>query len=123
MEWFTTLSSIVALVGGTGGIITLYTARAKKNGMEIDNFKKLFDETQEERKKLKQEHQEYRNEMDAKIEKLEKKVEEVNTTNARTLRAVNTAYRCPLPKVIEDCPVIDTLKKECGGDFSNCKIK
>lgn len=116
MEWYNILIMILGGVGGTGGIISIYTAKAKKDSMEIDNFKKLFDEAQEERENIRKQHIDYMAQTDAKIDRLEKKIDFSDKRNAIKMRAINSAYRCKLPEKTEDCPVLKTLNKECDSD-------
>lgn len=114
------LFSILTIVFGGGGIIaggiSIYTAKAKKSTIEIENFKKLFDEAQEERENIRQQHQDYMKQTDAKIERLEKKIDYSDKRNAIKMRAINSAYRCKLPEKTEDCPVLKTLNQECDSD-------
>lgn len=112
MEWYGILSVILGGVGGASGLVSLYTAKAKKSTIEIENFKKLFDEAQEERKNIREMHNDYKIEMDEKINKLEKKVESMDARLSRKQRAVNAAYRCRFPDKIADCPVLQTLDEE-----------
>ena len=116
MEWYNIIVLILGGVGGTGGLISLYTAKAKKSSMEIDNFKKLFDEAQEERENIRKTHQDYMKETDAKILKLEQKIYYSDKRNAIKMRAINSAYRCRLTEKTEDCPVLQTLNQECDSD-------
>lgn len=116
MEWYNILILILGGVGGTGGIISLYTAKAKKDSMEIDNFKKLFDEAQEERENIRKQHLDYMKQTDEKILKLEQKIDFSDKRNAIKMRAINSAYRCKLPENTEDCPVLKTLNQECDSD-------
>lgn len=113
MEWYQIILLILGGIGGTSGIISLYTAKAKKSSMEIENFKKLFDEAQEERESIRKSHQDYMNQTDAKIDRLEKKIDYSDKRNAIKMRAINSAYRCKLPeKLPDDCPVLKTLSDE-----------
>lgn len=112
MAWYEIAIAIVGALGGTGGIISLYTAKAKKSTIEIDNFKKLFDEAQEERKNIREMHQDYVKETDNKIAGLEQKVINVEAKNNHFLRTLYTAYKCKLPKTSEDCPVLSSLEKD-----------
>lgn len=123
MEWYNIIVLILGGVGGTGGLISLYTAKAKKSSMEIDNFKKLFDEAQEERENIRQQHLDYMKQTDEKILKLEQKIDFSDKRNAIKMRAINSAYRCKLPEKTEDCPVLQTLNQECDSDTctDNCK--
>lgn len=116
MEWYNLLSIILGGSGLIGGGISIYTARVKKDSMEIDNFKKLFDEAQEERENIRKQHIDYMAQTDAKIDRLEKKIDFSDKRNAIKMRAINSAYRCKLPEKTEDCPVLKTLNKECDSD-------
>lgn len=112
MEWYEILIAVLGLVGGTSGILSIYTAKAKKDSMEIDNFKKMFDEAQEERSNIRKQHSEYMTQTDGKIDKLEKKIDRMEKRNAIKMRAINSAYRCTYPKDIKECPVLKTLHDE-----------
>lgn len=112
MNWYEIIIGIIGVLGGTGGFISIYTAKAKKSTIEIDNFKKLFDEAQEERKNIREMHQDYIKETDAKIAGLENKVKKVEDKNAHFLMTLYTAYKCKLPKNNEDCPVLNSLEKD-----------
>lgn len=119
MEWYEILIGAVGTIGGAGGFISLYTAKAKRTSVEIDNFKKMFDEGQEERENIRKQHQEYQEKTDKKIDDLERKIEYMDKRNSIKMRAINSAYRCTLPEKTEDCPVLKTLNKESGDD--TCK--
>lgn len=121
LEW------LLAGISG-GGIIKaidyFYTAKSKKNTVDVDNFKKVFDEAQEiyreEIDRLKKDKEEqdkatiaYRTQTDEKIETLNKKLEQVQKINTRKIRAINSAYKCPLPATKEECPVLKTLGDYC----------
>lgn len=123
------------LAGLTGGSLIkvidyFYTAKSKKKTIDVDNFKKVFDEAQEiyreeierlkeeiERLKKDKEEQDkvtiaYRNETDKKIEQIQK-------INTRKIRAINSAYKCPLPATKKDCPVLKTLDEYCD-ELESC---
>lgn len=112
--------SILAVIFGGGGLIgggiSIYNAKAKKNSLEIENFKKLFDEAQEERENIRQQHQDYMKQTDEKIDRLEKRIDYSDKRNAIKMRAINSAYRCTLPKDTKECPVLRTLNKESDND-------
>lgn len=112
MEWYKLLSIILGGGGFLSLVIGIYTARAKKTTIEIENFKKLFDESQEERENIRKQHLDYMAQTDAKIDRLERKVDYMDKRNAIKMRAINSAYRCKLPEKTEDCPVLKTLSKE-----------
>lgn len=123
MEWYEIIITLIGLVGGTGGFISLYTAKAKKSSMEIDNCKKLFDEAQEERESIRQQHIDYMAQTDAKIDRLEKKIDHSEKRNAINMRAINSAYRCNLPDKVENCPVLKTLSRESDNDVRGGESK
>lgn len=112
MTWYEIAVAIIGALGGTGGIISIYTAKAKKSTIEIDNFKKLFDEAQEERENIRKMHQDYVGETNTKIAGLEEKVTSVEAKNNRFLKTLYTAYKCKLPKNNEDCPVLNSLEND-----------
>ena len=112
MQWFEILLGVVAGVGGAGGIVTLYTARAKRTSVEIDNFKKLFDEAQQERDNIRNSHETYKTDTDGKIQRLETKIDNMYRRQNIHMRAINAAYGCRLTDSHKDCPVIRTLTEE-----------
>lgn len=127
MTWYEILIYVIAGLGGITGIsstiIALYKAKPEKATTEIENFKKLFDEAQEERKILKESHSKYVEDTDKKIKDLESKMGEMDRRNTRKLRAINSAYRCTLPAKMSDCPVLKTLDDQCEkSDDQNCKL-
>lgn len=93
---------------GTNGL-TFYLAHPKKNSLEIENFKKLFDEAQEERENMKLLYSAYEEKTDSKIKELESKLSFMEKRYNTIVRATNTAYRCPFPQNMRDCPVIKNL--------------
>lgn len=109
LEWW---HLIVGFIGTNG--ITYYLARPKKNSLEIENFKRLFDEAQEERENMKMLYNAYEEKTDRRIKELEDKLTKVETKNNALIRAVNTAYRCPLAENIHECPVLQTFDEQCG---------
>lgn len=121
MEWYNIVITIVGLIGGAGGFLSLYTAKAKKDSMEIDNFKKMFDEAQEERSSIRRQHTEYMEQTDRKIERLEGKIDYMEKRNAIKMRAINSAYRCKLPQKTLDCPVLKTLNQEEDKDVNESR--
>lgn len=125
--WYETALYIVAGLGGLTGIssavLSIYKAKPEKATTEIENFKKLFDEAQEEREKLKESHNKYVEDTDKKIKGLEDKITEMDRRNSRKLRAINSAYRCKLPEKMSDCPVLKTLDEQCENSTDkNCKL-
>lgn len=117
---------ILSLIFGGGGLITggiaLFHAKPNKDRIDAETFQAYCDEIQQNFDKEREEHHksieeikkdrdeqkrdssEYRIKTDKKISDLYNKLEGYTC-------AVNSAYRCPLPDNIEDCPVIFTLNK------------
>lgn len=130
MDLTNIILDVIGVVGGTGGLIALYTAKAKRRGMDADTKAKevatmqgMINEAQEERKALREMHSEYRAETDRKIKNLEGKIDRFQRTNTLKIRAINSAYRCRLPEKISDCPVLQTLDEECIRNEGLCEVK
>lgn len=118
------VGSAMGIFGGVSGIISLYKAKPAKTALEIENFKKLLDEAQEERQTLKQEHNEYVKNTEDRMNILNKKIESMDERNTRKVRAINSAYRCSLIKSPQDCIVLKTLDGECkDNENDKCKTK
>lgn len=113
---------ILGLLGGgaVAGIISLYNAKANNTSIQADTFKKFFDEVQEwskseiakyadEIKLLKEERAEWFAKFDEYKAKNDQNIEAINKHIAIKDCALNSAYRCPFPDNIHDCPVVATL--------------
>lgn len=113
---------ILGLLGGgaVAGIVSLYNAKANNTSIQADTFKKFFDEVQEwtraenqkhieEIQSLKAEREEWFTKFDKYKEDTNKQIESINKRIAIKDCALNSAYRCPLPADIHDCPVVATL--------------
>lgn len=119
-EWYDIALKVLGLVGGTSGLIALYNAKANKNTVEIENFKRLFDEAQEERERMKELYTAYEEKTDSKIKELENKISSMEQKNTVMVRAVNSAYRCTFTAHIGDCPVLKTLDRENPESKKDC---
>lgn len=123
MEWYNIIIAILGAVGGTGGVISIYTAKAKRDGMVTDSMQKIIDEAQEEREALRTLHNEYVEKTDKRIENLDKNIDQLRKDNIVNMRIISTAYRCRLAEKPEDCPVLRTLNDECAKNEGVCIIK
>lgn len=118
---------IITIAFGGGGIITgciaLYHARPNKDRIDAETFKQYCDEIQQnfdkEREESHRQIEELKNERDAQKKdsaeyrtKTDKKISGLYDIVNVQKCAIFSAYRCPLPSNIEDCPVIHTLNKE-----------
>lgn len=123
------------LAGLSGGTLIkvfdyFYTAKSKKKAIDVDNFKKVFDEAQEmyreeigrlkeEIDTLKKDKEEQDKATIAYRAETDKKIAQVQKINTRKIRAINSAYKCQLPEKKEDCPVLKTLDDYCD-DLEIC---
>ena len=117
IDWWQVL---LAFIGSNG--ITFYLARPKRDALEIDNFKKLFDEAQEEMENMRKRYSSYEEKTDSKIKELAKELAAVKEQNDKMIRAINTAYRCDLATNIRDCPVLKNWDESCQRDEMGCKL-
>ena len=58
-QWVDLLVLILGAIGGTGGIISIYHAKSKKDAIDIQNFHALIEEERKERNILAEEHKAY----------------------------------------------------------------
>lgn len=119
-DWVNIIVLILGAIGGTGGLITLYHAKSKKDTIDLQNFQALIDEERKERTILAEEHRAYKEEVNKKIVQVKQEFAELKKENQVMLRAIYQAYRCRFPEDVEDCPVITMFsKKHC----SQCQEK
>lgn len=123
MEWYNIIALVLGCIGGSGGIVSLFTAKAKRDGMMTDSLKKIVDEVQDERDSLRKEKKENEERYEKRILALEQKTDKLERRDAIKVRAIGAAYRCRLPEEISDCPVLQTLSEECEKNEGVCKIK
>lgn len=117
-EWINLAGLVLGLIGGTGGIISIYHAKSKKDTIDIQNFHALIEEERKERTILAEEHRAYKEEVNAKVAQVKQDFEKLREENQMMLRAIYQAYRCRFPEDIGDCPVISMFNsKQCA----NCK--
>lgn len=119
-QWVDLAVLILGAIGGTGGIISIYHAKSKKDAIDIQNFHELIEEERKERALLSEEYRQYKNEVNAKVEQVKKDFEELRSENQRMLRAIYQAYRCRFPEDIDDCPVISMFNHN-GSTCKTCR--
>ena len=122
MEWLEiakTVATIVATIGGVGGFIALYKAKAEKTGIDIDNMQqmlneahKMYDDARAETKELRDEFSEYKKENMEYIREFKERFASVEDRLEATEKAVYQGYRCPFPPKQEDCPVLQEYNKQ-----------
>ena len=118
-EWIKWAGLALGMVGGTGGLISLYHAKPKKDAIDIQNFHALIEEERKERTILAEEHRAYKEEVNAKVKQVKQDFEKLREENRMMLRAIYQAYRCRFPEDIGDCPVISMFNNQCA----RCKNK
>ena len=117
-QWVDLAVLILGAIGGTGGIISIYHAKSKKDTIDIQNFHALIEEERKERNILAEEHKAYKEEVNTKVAQVKKDFEKLREENQMMLSAIYQAYRCRFPDDIYDCPVINMFsQKKC----SKCK--
>lgn len=129
MEWLEiikTITTVVATIGGVGGFIALYKARAEKTGIEVNNMQSMLDEAHKmyedaraETKELREEFKAYKLEMMEYVGEFKQRFNYVENRLEKTEIAVYQGYRCPFPPKQDECPVLQEFNKskciECQG--------
>ena len=125
-EIITIIVGAIGGIGGVGGLISIYNAKSNKNTIDIKNLVSIIDEERESRVSLKKEYEDYKVSVDnrirmfkAEFEQLKKDNEDYREENRRYTAAIYKAYRCPLPKTEDDCPVIKAYKDTQVTDACN----
>lgn len=129
MEWLEiikTIATVVATIGGVGGFIALYKAKAEKTGIDVNNMQsmldeahKMYDDARAETKELREEFKAYKLEMMEYVGEFKQRFNYVENRLEKTEIAVYQGYRCPFPPRQDDCPVLQEFNKskciECQG--------
>lgn len=129
MEWLEiikTIATVVATIGGVGGFIALYKAKAEKTGIEVNNMQsmldeahKMYDDARAETKELREEFKAYKLEMMEYVGEFKQRFKYVENRLEKTELAVYQGYRCPFPPKQDECPVLQEFNKskciECQG--------
>lgn len=129
MEWLEiikTIATVVATIGGVGGFIAIYKAKAEKTGIDVNNMQsmldeahKMYDDARAETKELREEFKAYKLEMMEYVGEFKQRFNYVENRLEKTEIAVYQGYRCPFPPRQDDCPVLQEFNKskciECQG--------
>ena len=115
MEWYNILSLVLGSGGITTAIIAIYTAKPKKDKIDIENYHSLLEEERKERELVRQEFREYKEEVARYKQFFKEKFDELRNKNERLEDAINQGYKCPLIEKISDCVIIRAIEecKEC----------
>lgn len=133
MEWYGILATVLGAVGGIGGIgglVSIYMARSNKTKVDIGNMEemleaahKMFDTAVEERERSKVELQKFKEEANKKITDFELRIIKMDGKIDKLEHIIVTAYRCPYPPNLKDCPVLKDYEKNHDNDtIKDCKI-
>lgn len=110
MNWTEIISLAGGLTGITAVITTLYMLKVKKEASQIDNLRKIIDELQEDRDKLRGEFNEYKEEAEKRFSRNEQLAEQNKKKIDQQSQAINLAYRCKAVENIGLCPVLQHLQ-------------
>jgi hypothetical protein len=122
MEWYKILMEIVLGLGGLAGIgafiqVFLFAKQEKASkeivnrSSEIDNLHKIIGDYRDELEWFKKDFKEYKADVDKRITFFKGQYEHLELRIDILNQAVSEAYRCSYPATIEDCPVIQSLKR------------
>ena len=132
MEWYKILIEIILGLGGLAGIgafikVFLF-AKQEKASKEIDNksneVKTLLDIIEELRKEhagLREEFNTYKSTTSEYVAEFKGRFTVLEADRNNLKIATLEAYRCPLPKAPDDCPVLHHLKQSQACE--ECKDK
>lgn len=125
MEWYEIVTIVLGALGGIGGLVSLYKAKAEKTTIDVNNMQemlneahKMYDEMKGEKELVNKEFHDYKEENMKYITEFKERFRQVENRLERTEEAVfqlkgaiYRGYRCKFPTNIEDCPVIKEYEK------------
>lgn len=135
MEWYNILVLILGAVGGVGGLVGLYKAKAEKTSIEVENMQsmleeahKMFNEMKAEKESVskefhdyKEENMKYIGEFKDRFAQVERRLDKTENIVLQLKGAVYQGYRCKYPQNIEDCPVIKEYEKTQCDKCDKCE--
>ena len=120
MEWTDKIGWLFGLVGGSTGLISLYMARPKKQGLKLDNETKEIQndksiiETAISTMKMSESLREaLQDDYDKFKKEMEKDIKELKDYNNEKKSAIKKAYQCDFPLGGNICPVVYHLEHKC----------
>lgn len=137
MEWYGVLATVLGAIGGIGGIggiISIYTAKSNKDKIDISNMQdmldaahKLHDDVVAEKESIKKDFEDYKSdtmkyiaEFKERFKKTEDRLDKAEFDILSLRKIIFSAYRCPFPKNITDCPVLKDYEKTHNSDSTDC---
>ena len=94
MEVVQVLIAFFVLIGGTGGIYTLYTAKSKKESITIGNLEMIIGELRKE------------------VDTLTSKVRDLEIDQNMYKKAIGFGYKCKMCAKDAVCPIILSLEED-----------
>lgn len=88
------LVAFFVLIGGTGGLYTLYTAKAKKESITIGNLEIIIGELRKE------------------VDALSAKVRDMELDQSMYKKAIGFGYKCKMCSKDAVCPIILSLEED-----------
>lgn len=136
MEWYGILATVLGAIGGIGGIggiISIYTAKSNKDKIDISNMQdmlnaahELHDKVVADKDSIKKEFDDYKEdtmkyvaEFKERFRKNEERLDKAELNILSLQKTIFSAYRCPFPKNIMDCPVLKDYEREHQADKCN----
>ena len=121
MEWVSVLGTALGYIAtflGGGWLMNLYTAKPKKNSMEIENLRAVIDELQDVIKQNIESSKAYRQTTNSEIA-------ELNLSLRVDIKheAIYASSACTFIKTTDDCIVMRTFKEKCNECFNKNKEK
>ena len=126
MEWVSVLGTALGYIAtflGGGWLMNLYTAKPKKNSMEIENLRAVIDELQDVIKQNTERSKEYRQTTNSEIAELKKEVRDLSLRVDIKHEAIYASSACTFIKTTDDCIVMRTFKEKCNECFNKNKEK
>lgn len=135
MEWYEIVTIVLGALGGIGGIVSLYKAKAEKTTIDVSNMQemlneahKMYDEMKGEKELVnkefhdyKEENMKYITEFKERFAKVERRLDKTENIVLQLKGAVYQGYRCKYPTNIEDCPVIKEYEKTQCDKCDKCE--
>lgn len=111
MDWITIIVTVLGAFGGISGFYSLYTAKSNKQTIDQNNLIALIEEERKERQLLKEDYEGYRNLVERRVAEVKEEVAAMRRNNDVLSMAVQSAFRCPLVKDVNDCTVWATYNQ------------
>lgn len=119
MQWTEALTYVGTFLGGSW-LMNLYTARPKKNSIEIENMKTAMGElqkvinqlmtTNEAQMKV---NEDFKRETDKTIKELKQRISDLSLKLDIKHEAIFACEHCEKVESTDDCIVMQTFKKRC----------